>query len=296
MDKRKRKKTTTKTSNKAPARTGGGRKRRKGSRRKRQMQQLLQGLFLGLCICMLLFSIWKLAGIFLGYRSGDKEYKELQQYVLEEADAELPTPTVSPDSEDGEAEDTEAAPARMSRIDLASLLEINSECIGWIEIPGTDISYPMVHTTDNEYYLTHTFRREENKAGSIFLETANNADFSDLHTIIHGHNMKNGSMFAGLKNYKKESYYEKHPHIFIDLADGSHCYQIFSCHQAPSTDITYTIGYSADDTYATFLNALKESSLYDTGVDVTTSDHVITLSTCTNSGKDRFVVHAKKLY
>lgn len=262
------------------------------------MQQLIQGIFLGLCVCMLVFSIWKLAGIFLGYRSGDKEYEELQQYVLAEPDTDLPETTVSadPENEDGEAAAAEETSARMSRIDLASLLEINDECIGWIEIPGTDISYPMVHTTDNEYYLTHTFRREENKAGSIFLETSNQTDFSDLHTIIHGHNMKNGSMFAGLKNYKKESYYEKHPHIFIDLADGSHCYQIFSCHEAPSTDITYTIGYSADDTYAAFLSALKESSLYDTGVDVTVSDYVITLSTCTNSGKDRFVVHAKKLY
>lgn len=298
MDKRKRKKTGKTTSNKVPAYTGGNRRRKKGSRRKRQMQLLLQGLFLGLCVCMLLFSIWKLVGIFLGYRSGDKEYEDLRQYVLEEPDENVPEASASSDSdtEDGENAETEQAPARMARIDLASLLEINSDCIGWIEIPGTDISYPMVHTTDDEYYLTHTFRREENKAGSIFLEAANQADFSDLHTIIHGHNMKNGSMFAGLKNYKKESYYKKHPHIFIDLADGAHCYQIFSCRQVPSTDISYTIGYSANDTYASFLDTLKTSSLYDTGVDVSISDHVITLSTCTNSGKDRFVVHAKKLY
>ena len=172
MDKRKRKKTKKTTSNKAPAYTSGNRRRKKGSRRKRQMQQLLQGIFLGLCVGMLIFSIWKLTSIFLGYRSGDKEYKELQQYVLEEADESVPETSTSadPDTGDGESEEAEQATARMSRIDLASLLEINSDCIGWIEIPGTDISYPMVHTTDNEYYLTHTFRREENKAGSIFLD------------------------------------------------------------------------------------------------------------------------------
>ena len=118
----------------------------------------------------------------------------------------------------------------------------------------------------------------------------------DLHTIIYGHNMKNGSMFAGLKNYRNESYFENHPYIYIDLEDGSHCYQIFSCHEAPVTDVSYTIGYAADDVYASFLDEIKASSLYDTGVDVGTGDSVITLSTCTSNDANRFVVHAKKIY
>ena len=81
----------------------------------------------------------------------------------------------------------------------------------------------MLHSTDNSYYLTHTFQNERNKVGSIFIETANEADFSDLHTIIYGHNMKNGSMFAGLKNYSSKSYWQAHPYVYIDLADGAHC-------------------------------------------------------------------------
>lgn len=271
------------------------RRRQQEARKRRQIRYLLQGLFLGFCIALLIFSIWKLASIFLGYHSGEKEYEDLRQYVLEEP--------VSPDeveyapsgSDEESGEETEPL-VPMQRIDLASLQAINNEAVGWIEIPGTVISYPLVHTSDNIYYLTHTFRREENKSGSIFIETSNSADFHDLHTIVYGHNMKNGSMFAGLKNYKKSSYYEAHPYIYIDLADGSHCYQIFSCHEAPVTDTTFTIGYAADDTYASFLNTIKGSSLYDTGVEVGVNDSVITLSTCTNDGKDRFVVHAKKLY
>ena len=108
--------------------------------------------------------------------------------------------------------------------------------------------------------------------------------------------MKNGSMFAGLKNYSNQSYAEAHPYIYVDLADGSHCYEIFSAHEADATDITYTIGYRANDTYASFLDSLKTASLYDTGVEVTKDDSVISLSTCTKSGEKRFVVHAKKLY
>lgn len=294
-----RKSTAKSTSGRqAPRRPASASKKRKPSKkeiRRRKRNYLLQGLFLGFCICLLLFSIWKLSSILLGYRSGEKEYEDLRQYVLEEPVA--PQEVINSSSKDDVSENEENnIPVPMARIDLASLQAMNSDAVGWIEIPGTAISYPVVHTTDNTFYLTHTFRKENNKSGSIFIETQNSADFSDLHTIIFGHNMKDGSMFAGLKNYEKEKYWNSHPYIYIDLSDGSHCYEIFSCHTADVTDASYTIGYSSDETYASFLNTLKASSLYDTGINVSTSDPVITLSTCTNNGKERFVVHAKKLY
>lgn len=103
----------------------------------------------------------------------------------------------------------------------------------------------MVHTSDNTYYLTHTFKRQENKSGSIFIETSNAPDFSDLHTIIYGHNMKDGSMFAGLKNYEKKTYYEAHPSIYIDLGRWNSLLSDLLCHEADITDISYTIGYAA---------------------------------------------------
>lgn len=290
---------SNRTEERRPSSSARQRQRKREARKKRQIQQLLLGLFLGFCIALLLFSIWKLASIFLGYRSGEKEYEDLRQYVLEEpVDPETlgDLTAGSSSGEDGEESEAAAPLVPMTRIDLASLQSINSDSVGWIEIPGTVISYPLVHTDDNIYYLTHTFRREENRSGSIFIETSNSADFKDLHTIIYGHNMKDGSMFAGLKNYEKESYFTAHPYIYIDLEDGAHCYQIFSCHEAPVTDISYTIGYAADEVYASFLDTLKSSSLYDTGVEVSTADSVITLSTCTSNGKNRFVVHAKKLY
>ncbi|MCD8248630.1 MAG: class B sortase [Lachnospiraceae bacterium] len=267
-------------------------------RQKRRLIALGEGVALGRCICLVIFCAWKLVTIISEYGSGSKEYNRLEQYVLSKA--EDPDEAGSSDAADTDAdtetdssyEDTEV----MQRIDFASLQEINNEAVGWIEIPDTKISYPLVHTTDNSWYLTHTFSGDENTSGSIFIETANSADFTDLHTIIYGHNMKNGSMFGTLKKYKKQSYYESHPYIYIDLEDGTHCYQIFSCHEAETTDISYTIGYAQDDIYQAFLDELVAASLYDTGVSVSTSDSVITLSTCTSNGTARFVVHAKKLY
>lgn len=267
---------------------------------RRRQRALLTGIFLGLCICLLAFSVFKLVSILLGYAGGSKEYKGLQQYVLEEpvepGSQEFDQLMEEASSGDEGSEEDSDAFVRLSRIDLASLQEINPDGLGWIEIPGTNISYPIVQGTDNSYYLTHTFTGEENKSGSIFVEAMNSGDFSDLHTIIYGHNMKNGSMFANLKNYKKESYYQAHPYVYIDLADGSHCYQIFSCYEAATTDNVYTVGYSANDKYAEFLNGLVASSLYSTGVDVSIDDKVVTLSTCTSNGKNRFVVCAKKIY
>ncbi|MCD8098471.1 MAG: class B sortase [Lachnospiraceae bacterium] len=249
-------------------------------RQKRRLIALGEGVALGLCVCLVIFCAWKLVSIITEYGSGSKEYNQLEQYVLSEP--------LDPEEADDELQ---------QRIDLASLQEINNEAIGWIEITGTKISYPLMHTTDNSWYLTHTFSGDENASGSIFVETANSADFTDLHTIIYGHNMNNGSMFGTLKKYKKQSYYENHPYIFIDLADGTHCYQIFSCHEAETTDISYTIGYAQNDTYQAFLDEITAASLYDTGVSVSTEDSVITLSTTgTGSGATRFVVHAKKLY
>lgn len=306
------KKTTT--NKKQPASTvkkGGSTKRKttnaasiqkkKKAYRKRQLHSLFFGLFLGLSICLLGFSIYKLSTIFGGYDSSDEEYETLQAYVLEEP--QNPEQIIS-EFEDLLAEGTEegeeavdiAISAPAIRINLEQLQKINSDVLGWIEIPNSSISYPLVQTSDNSYYLTHTFGKAENSSGCIFLETANDADFSDLHTIIYGHNMKNGSMFAGLLEYQKQSYQEEHPYIYIDLEDGSHCYEIFSCHLASDTDTSYTIGYKADDLYEDFLSTITASSLYDTGVETNKNDSVITLSTCAKNGENRFVVHAKKLY
>lgn len=276
-----------------------GKKRSREARKRRQMQLLVTGIAAGLLVCLLVFSIYKLASIFLVYNSADKEYEQLTQYVLDDP---IPPDMIAdngalldvPEGEEAAASDTPLVP--MTRIDLDALQDINSEAVGWIEIPDTIISYPILHTSDNSYYLSHTFQREKNRTGSIFIESSNKNDLSDLHTIIYGHNMKSGAMFADLKNYLKKSFWQDHPYVYIDLADGAHCYQIFSCHEAAVADICYTIGYQADDVYADFLSSIQSASLFDTGVSVSKEDMVLTLSTCTNDGKNRIVVHAKKIY
>jgi len=274
-----------------------GRRRAREAQKKRRIRLVIMGVIVGLLVCVLAFSIYKLASIFLVYNSAEKEYEDLKQYVTEDPISPdlLADSGAVLDAPEGQ-EEANAPLVPMTRIDLDSLQEINPDAVGWIEIPDTVISYPLLHSEDNLYYLRRTFQKENNRAGSIFIESKNHSDLSDLHTIIYGHNMKNGSMFADLKNYLKKDFWQEHPYVYIDLVDGAHCYQIFSCHEAPVSDVCYTIGYEADNVYADFLTTLQSASLFDTGVSVEKEDHIVTLSTCTNDGKDRIVVHAKKIY
>ncbi|MCI8995592.1 MAG: class B sortase [Lachnospiraceae bacterium] len=258
---------------------------------------------IGVCLCVMGFSVYQLVSIYLEYKAGTDEYQELQQYVL----ADLPAPGETKGSEEngGEAEPEENGDEAeggsetedsIQRVSFDELKEINSNIVGWIQIPGTKISYPVLQGSDDAYYLNHTFRDKVNSAGSIFMETLNRPDFMDYHTIIYGHNMKNGSMFGGLSSYRSPTYLVAHPYIYIDVEGGLLQYEIFSCYETTADSDSYTIGFAPDEVYADYLETIQGRSLYDTGVSVGIEDQVLTLSTCTKSGKEhRFVVHAKRI-
>ena len=262
---------------------------------KKKKKKVPVPLIVALCVCVVALgvSIWQLSDIFLEYKAGTDEYEELQQYVLEEIPEENETDTAETEND---TEETGTEEEQVQRVALSELQAQNPDTVGWIEIPGTGISYPLMQADDNAYYLNHTFSGKVNSAGSIFMEQLNSSDFTDLHTIIYGHNMKNGSMFAGLKNYTSPSYLVAHPNVYLDLADGTHCYQIFSVYEVEAESDSYTIGFAPDEQYETFLQTLKSRSAYDTGVTVTKDDSIITLSTCTRQGEHRYLVHAKKIY
>ena len=150
---------------------------------------------------------------------------------------------------------------------------------------------------DNSYYLRKTFKREHATAGSIFLEGSNKTDFSDCHTIIYGHNMKNLSMFGKLKYYNRdENYYDSHQYFQI-LVDGKkYRYQIFSYETVSDDSDEYTVGFEPDETFGKFVQRMAASSMKDTGIVPTKDDKVVTLSTCSTSGETyRFVVHGVRV-
>ena len=175
----------------------------------------------------------------------------------------------------------------------AALKNENPDYVGWIRLPDTRIDYPVVdRESDPEYYLHRAFDGSKSFGGTPFLGEASGVDTKCL--IIYGHNMKNLSMFGSLKKYKTEDFYKDHQFFTIYTSECAYRYQIFAYYDVPETDEVYTVGFAPDETFQKFIDKMKQKSYDDTGVNVTKDDHIMTLSTCSTTGK-RFVVHAVRI-
>ena len=184
-----------------------------------------------------------------------------------------------------------------------TLYNKNKKLIGWLKIADTNIDYPVMQTSNNEYYLDHNFDQEYDKNGSLFLDKDCNAAFPNTNMIIYGHHMKSGKMFGNLNYYAKESYYKEHPRIQFDTIYEEGIYDImyvFRSRIYNENEIVFKYYQffdvnSADEFYSA-MDEMARMSLYDTGVTAEYGDKLITLSTCDSSEEDgRFVVVAKKV-
>ena len=110
--------------------------------------------------------------------------------------------------------------------------------VGWIQIPGTEIDYPLMQGKDNDFYLNNNWRGAKEYVGSIFLEYRNDPDMTDFNTIVYGHNMANGSMFGSLHRYQYDAYPEEHPYVYIVTDAGVLRYEVFSTYNAEVTSPT----------------------------------------------------------
>jgi len=182
----------------------------------------------------------------------------------------------------------------LSVLDLSALQEVNGEVLGWIRIPDTAIDYPLLQGEDNTYYLYHTWDHQNSSVGSIFLEHLNSPDFTDYNTIIYGHNMNDGAMFAELKSFSEEEYWKAHPYIYIAANEEVYRYEIFSCYRAGLQDPTYGLSFNQETTKEKFLAHAMEKSVIQTGIEPPKTDRILTLSTCFGDGSNtRWVVHAR---
>ncbi len=179
-------------------------------------------------------------------------------------------------------------------LDIEALQATNEDVIGWIVIPDSEIDYPLLQGEDNEYYLNAAWDGTHNIAGSIFMECRNNTNFSDFNTIIYGHNMRNGSMFASLKDYSEQEYYEKHPEIYIVDENGVKRYEVVSAYYADVTWDTYRLVFNDEVTKQKLLEFSTAQSEIETELTPNVKDRILTLSTCTGHGdyNYRWVVQA----
>jgi len=179
--------------------------------------------------------------------------------------------------------------------DFTKLLKENPDTVGWIMIPGTEIDYPVVQTDDDSYYLTHDYNKAESGHGSIFMDYRNSANVSDKHTILYGHNMRDGTMFHDLNEYKNLDFLSKHRYIEYRNLNGIYRWEIFSTYST-NVDFDYLqTEFVSNDVFLSFINNLLTHSQFDSyEMDLKEEDRILTLSTCCNDIENgRRVVHAR---
>ena len=181
--------------------------------------------------------------------------------------------------------------------DYTKLLEINKDTRGWLKVGGTSVNHPVVQGNDNSYYLKYNFYGSTSGGiGSIFMDYRNNYKDFDMNTIIFGHNIRNTSlMFATLEKTLKESWFNnKDNHVItFNTLDNNHKWQIFSVYKTEPTNDYLQINFDKNGGYMEFIDKLKNRSMYNFDIEVTNDDHILTLSTCTEKGTKRLVIHAK---
>ena len=234
-------------------------------------------------ICIIIFVC---AGIYIGYNfiitSRDKkDIKTIQEYM-----------DIVPTKVDEQVEK------------IREMQKNNKDIKAWIKIDDTKIDYPVVQGEDNEYYLTHSYKNEKNKYGSIFLKSQSIINNSNSNLILYGHNMKDGEMFGQLLNYAKKDYYEKHKTITFVTDEEVREYKIFA---AFKSRVFYKkeknvfrfydgINFENEEEYNSYIENVKKIQLYDTGTTAEFGEQLLTMITCEYSQKNgRMVVVAKRI-
>lgn len=187
----------------------------------------------------------------------------------------------------------------LRKIDFTAAQAENPDVCAWIWIPGTNVDYPILRSEseDDAYYLNHTIDGLEGLPGTIYTEKYNSKDFTDPVTVVYGHNMKNGSMFADLHKYEDKEFFDNNPYIYIYLPDQTLRYRVFA---AVTFDDRYLMGdynFFYPEDFQRYLDELKSSldGHVNPNVNVTQETGIITLSTCIgDSPSQRWMVNATK--
>lgn len=184
--------------------------------------------------------------------------------------------------------------------EFEELYSQNSDIAGWITIPGTRIDYPIMHTPGRtDYYLKRNFYGDSTSRGSIYAREECDLLRPSDNVTLYGHHMKDGSMFAGLMDYRSEAFWEEHRYVSVSSLRQRHTYEIFAVFTTTASvgkGFEYhTFVYAADENdYNDYVNQCKQLSLYDTGITPTYGEKLITLSTCEYSQSNgRLVVVAR---
>lgn len=181
---------------------------------------------------------------------------------------------------------------QLSDINFDELKKTNNDTVAWIIVEGTNVNYPVVQTSDNDYYLNHSFDKSYSTGGWTFMDYRNDNLLDDKNTIFYGHNLLNKTSFGSLDKIFSSKKAENK--ILVLTADGkTYTYQIFSGYIIEPEVYYLQTNFYTDIEYQTFIDTLVSRNTVAANSSVTINDKIITLSTCTDDNKGRKVIHAK---
>lgn len=179
-------------------------------------------------------------------------------------------------------------------INFTELSRVNNDVVAWLIVDSTNINYPIVKTSDNDFYLNHNFNKINDSNGWTFMDYRNSGNMDDENTIFYGHNLMNKTSFGSISSIFTDKWYKNSNHsIVVVTANGRFTYKIFSVYYSEPDSSYLQTNYNNSEQYLEFLNTLKSKSKYNFKEELNANDKIITLSTCTDDNKGRKVVHAR---
>ena len=256
-----------------------------------------------ICAIVLAVSIGLMIRNYLTEKNAADTFEIMQTMTVTDGNPpDAPTPTAEP-TKIPEAEETvkevpdidilaeRSIPMPDKSFDWDAILAMNSDIYAWIFIPGTAVDYPILQDeADDTYYLEHNLDGSAGLPGCIYTEKANKKDFLDFCTLVYGHNMKDGTMFKTLHSYEDGGFFNDNRYMYIYLPDGTtYVYDIFSSAIFGNEHILETYLFEKEEQCEAYLSDLKNArnmvNYYRDGVNVTSKNHIVTLSTCVGTGE-----------
>ncbi|MBO4478326.1 MAG: class B sortase [Lachnospiraceae bacterium] len=253
-------------------------------------------------LCVFVVAVLKLGHIGYTYWKNNRGYEDLrhQAQLSSSADPdETPaggtkevTPEQSGTPEETKKEREDILPPDSNGVDHDFLKIMNENYVGYIVIPGTEVDYPIVQGDDNSHYLRYDYYEKESISGCPFLDCRQAPDFSEFNSTICAHNQKDKKMFGTLDRYRAQEFWEANPYVYIMTPEGSYRYKIFSVYDQYYVDVIFSPHFPTETSKKELIDLALERSIYKTDVEVKTTDHILTLYTCTEDTEVRFVVQA----
>ena len=229
------------------------------------------------------------------YAEGDAVYEEIiEQAVILKPEVPGESPEPDGEMESQEMTDETELVSMIPEIDFAALKAVNKDIVGWLYLPDTVISYPVVQGEDNSYYLKHLVDGTYNANGCLFVDCKNQKYLADDNTLIYGHHMDSGKMFASLVKYKSQEYYDAHPVMYFLTEDAVYQIELFAGYTTTADAGAYMITLSTREEKIAWLKDMFHNSDFYAEVTVSALDHIMTFSTCAYDFHDaRYVLHGK---